>query len=68
MRTTMDLPKDLLEEAKKICGAKTKTSTVILSLQKLIDAKKIERLRALRGRLDLDIDVKQLRKDRTATH
>ena len=41
MRTTMDLPKDLLEEAKKLSGAKTKTSTVILSLQKLIESKKI---------------------------
>lgn len=68
MRTTMDLPKDLLEEAKKMCGAKTMTSTVILSLQKLIEAKKIERLRSLRGKLDLDIDVKRLRKDRTAVH
>jgi hypothetical protein len=35
----MDLPKDLLEEARKICGAKTKTGTVILSLQKLIESK-----------------------------
>lgn len=68
MRTTMDLPKDLLEEAKKICGAKTKTGTVILSLQKLIEAKKIERLRSLRGKLDLDIDLKRLRKDRTTTY
>lgn len=66
MRTTMDLPKDLLEEAKKMCGAKTMTSTVILSLQKLIETKKIERLRSLRGKLDLDVDLKRLRKDRTA--
>jgi hypothetical protein len=64
----MDLPKDLLEEAKRICGAKTKTSTVILSLQKLIETKKIERLRSLRGKLDLDIDLKRLRKDRTTTY
>jgi len=41
MRTTMDLPKDLLEEAKTMAG------TVILSLQKLIQSKKIERLRSL---------------------
>lgn len=62
MRTTMDLPKDLLEEAK------TMTGTVILSLQKLIQSKKIERLRSLRGKLDLDVDLKRLRKDRTAAH
>jgi hypothetical protein len=61
----MDLPKDLLEEARKLSGAKTKTGTVILSLQKLIGSKKIEKLRALRGKLDLDVDLKLLRKDRT---
>jgi len=66
MRTTMDLPKDLLEEAKKMCGTKTMTGTVILSLQKLIDSKKIERLRSLRGKLDLNVDLERLRKDRTA--
>lgn len=68
MRTTMDLPKDLLEEAKKMCGTKTMTGTVILSLQKLIESKKIERLRSLRGKLDLDVDLKRLRKDRTAAY
>lgn len=68
MRTTMDLPKDLLEEARKICGVKTKTGTVILSLQKLIESKKIEKLRSLRGKLDLNVDLKRLRKDRTAAH
>jgi hypothetical protein len=66
MRTTMDLPKDLLEEAKKVCGTKTMTGTVILSLQKLVDSKKIERLRSLRGKLELNVDLKRLRKDRTA--
>lgn len=66
MRTTMDLPKDLLEEARKMCGTKTMTGTVILSLQKLIESKKIEKLRSLRGKLNLDVDLKRLRKDRTA--
>ncbi len=66
MRTTMDLPKDLLEEAKRISGTKTMTGTVILSLQKLIESKKIERLRSLRGTLDLDVDLNRLRRDRVA--
>ncbi|MBI1870620.1 MAG: type II toxin-antitoxin system VapB family antitoxin [Chlamydiae bacterium] len=66
MRTTMDIPRDLLEEAKLLCGTRSKTSAVILSLQKLIQMKKIEKLRALRGRLDLRIDLRQLRRDRTA--
>jgi hypothetical protein len=60
MRTTMDLPKDLLEEARKLSGTKTKTGTVILSLQKLIESKKIDKLRALRGKPDLNVDLKRL--------
>ena len=64
----MDIPKDLLEEARKMCGTKTMTGTVILSLQKLIESKKIEWPRSLRGRLDLNVGLKRLREDRTAAH
>jgi len=66
MRTTLDLPEDLLKEAMRLSKARTKTSTVILSLQELINKRKIERLRALKGKLDLDIDLDVLRRDRTA--
>ena len=65
MRTTMDLPKELLGEAKKVSGAKTNTGTVILSLKKLIDSKKIEKLRSLRGALALNVDLARLRHNRT---
>ena len=68
MRTTMGLSKDLLEEAKKMYGTKTMAGTVILLLQKLIQSKTIERLRSLRGKLDLDVDLKRVRKDRSAIH
>ena len=68
IRTTVGLSKDLLEEAKKMYGAKTMAGTVILLLQRLIQPKKIERPRSLRGELDLDVDLKRLRKDRSAIH
>jgi Arc/MetJ family transcription regulator len=66
MRTTLDLPEDLLKEAMRLSKTRTKTSTVILSLQELINKRKIERLRALKGKLDLDVDLDVLRRDRTA--
>ena len=65
MRTTLDLPEDLLKEAMQLSNARTKTGTVILSLQELISKRKIERLRELKGKLDLDIDLDALRRDRT---
>ncbi len=61
MRTTMDLPQDLLEEAQSISGTRTKTATVILALKDLIDRKKIERLRKLRGSVEVEHDLTVLR-------
>ena len=65
MRTTLDLPGDLLSEAMRLSKVKTKTGAVVLSLQELINRRKIERLRKLKGKLDLDIDLDSLRRDRT---
>ena len=68
MRTTLDIPDKLLAEAQKLVRANTKTMTVILALQELIHAKKIEQLRELKGKLDLDVDLKALRRNRSGAH
>lgn len=64
MRTTLDIPEDLLKEAQRMVGAKTKTTTIIMSLQELINKRKIEKMRGLRGRIDLDVNLTQLRRNR----
>ena len=61
MRTTMDLPEDLLEEAKSLSGARSKTAAVILALKDYIDRKKIDRLRKLRGSIAVQHDLTTLR-------
>ena len=61
---SVDLPEKLLEEAQRLYGLKTRTATLILALEKLIDFKKVEDLRSLRGKLKLDINLKTLRKVR----
>jgi len=66
MRTTLDLPDGLLAEAQRACGARTKTMTVVMALQQLVNAAKIERLRTLRGKMHLDVDLKALRGERVA--
>lgn len=55
MRATLDLPEGLVAAAQKACGAKTKTMTVVIALQQLVNAAKIEQLRALRGKIHLDV-------------
>lgn len=62
MRTTLNLPRELLAEAQRAAGARTKTQAIILGLQELTRRKKIERLWDLRGRLDLDLDLKDSRR------
>lgn len=64
MRTTLDLPDNLLAQAQRACGARTKTMTVVMALQQLVNSSKIEELRTLRGKVRLDIDLKALRADR----
>ena len=62
MRTTIDIPEDLLHEAMRCTHVKTKTSAIILGLKELLRRGKIDHLRALRGKLDLDIDLKSSRR------
>ena len=57
MRTTLDLPDELLEEARKLLGFKSKTDTVVVSLQELIRRKRIEELKNLAGKVELEIDL-----------
>ena len=61
MRTTTDLPEDLLEEAKSISGTRSKTAAVILALKDYIDRKKIDSLRKLRGSIAVERDLTALR-------
>jgi hypothetical protein len=57
MRTTLDLPEPLIEEARRLLGFKSKTDTVVVSLQELIRRKRIDELKAMLGSVKLDIDV-----------
>lgn len=65
MRTSMNLPRPLLEEAKRLTGAPTQTQAVVMGLEELIRKKKLERLLALQGSGALGLsarDLKRLRK------
>lgn len=61
MRTTLDLPEDLLAEAMKTTHIKTKTMVIITALEDLIRKKKIAGLKDFKGKIDLDIDLNTLR-------
>jgi Arc/MetJ family transcription regulator len=62
MRTTLDLPEALLEEARRLLGFKSKTDTVVLSLTELVRRKRIGELKELAGKVTLDLDVSASRR------
>ena len=61
MRTTLDLPEELLSEAMEITDTKTKTSVIVLALEELIRSVKIREIKKFKGKVDLDINLDQLR-------
>ena len=61
MRTTLDLPEDLLEEAMKTTHIQTKTRVIITALEQLIRRVKISELKKFKGKIDLDIDLDAVR-------
>jgi len=57
MRTTLDLPVELVEEARAALGFKSKTDTVVLALRELVRRRRLEELKDLLGRVELDVDL-----------
>ncbi len=64
MRTTLDLPENLLDEAMKITHTNTKTRVIIKALEELIRKSKISDIKKFKGKFDLDIDIDELRNRR----
>ncbi len=52
MRTTINLPDDLMEEATRLSPEKTKTTTIIAALRAYVQERRVEQIVAKRGRLN----------------
>jgi len=61
MRTTLDLPEALIDEAMALTHIQTKTDLIKTALQNLIQKEKIKDLKQFFGKIDLDIDLNTLR-------
>ena len=62
MRTTLDLPNALVEEAMKLSHQRTKTAVLITALEDFVRKSRIQGLRKFRGIVKLDLDLDKLRK------
>jgi hypothetical protein len=61
MRTTLDLPESLIDEAMALTHIHTKTDLIKTALQNLIQKEKIKDLKRYFGKVDLGIDLNVLR-------
>lgn len=55
MRTTIDIPEELLKEVMKIIGATPKSQAIKLALEEKIAITKRKRLITMKGSIDLDV-------------
>ena len=63
MRTNIDIDDRLMSDALVASGLKTKREVVELGLQKIIQLKRQEELRRLRGKIDWQGDLDEMRRD-----
>lgn len=61
MRTTLDLPEHLLNEAMKLTHTTTKTGVIVKALEGLVRKSKISDIKKYKGKIDLDIDLDEIR-------
>ena len=61
MRTTLDLPAELMTEAQDRLGYKSKTDTIIFALRQVVRHDRLEDLKALLGTIEFTADAATLR-------
>lgn len=61
MRTTLDLPEKLVDDAMKASQINTKTKVIIKALEELIRKSEISALKEFKGKVDLNIDMDAVR-------
>ena len=62
MRTTLDLPDGLVDEARTAVGFKSKTDTVVFALKEVVRRSRIDDLKAMVGKVHIDLDIAKSRR------
>ena len=61
MRSTLELPDELIETARETLGFKSKTDTVVFALREVIRRSRIEELKSLMGKVTFEFDPLEMR-------
>jgi len=62
MRTTLDLPEGLVEEARDAIGFKSKTDTVVFALKEIVRRKRVNDLKDFIKNVEWTFDPTEIRK------
>lgn len=61
MKTSIDLPEELIDEAMRISGAKSKIDAIKKALQEMIDRERRLKLLKFKGKIDFEADLDAVR-------
>jgi len=61
MRTTLDLPENLLNEVMEATHTRTKTAVIIKALEDLLRKSRISDLKKYRGKISLEMNLDEIR-------
>ncbi len=61
MRTTIDIPENLINEAMRLTKSPSKTELIKMALTNIIKKNKISNLKNFKGKIDLEINLDSLR-------
>lgn len=67
MRTTLDLPDALVDEARDVLGFKSKTDTVVYALKEVVRRGHVQELKTLFGKVHIELDLNKSRGRTAAT-
>jgi metal-responsive CopG/Arc/MetJ family transcriptional regulator len=56
MRATLNIPDDLMKQVQAAAGERSKTRAIVKAMESYVQQKKMDVLRGLRGKIDIDFD------------
>jgi hypothetical protein len=64
MKTTLNLPDDLVKKTMKISGSRTKTAAIVIAMEEYIRREKLAEIIRMEGKLDFTDDWEKARHER----
>lgn len=62
MRATLNLPDTIIKELMNETGEKNRTRLIRTALEEMLKKIRREKLKSMRGKIDIDLDLNKLRK------